>query len=284
MDPLSLVRLSPLMDRTSGIPEVRIGLIDGPVAFDHPGLQTERIRQIAKNGGCTRAESFACRHGTFVAGILTARRDSAAPATCPGCTLLVRPIFGETRVPGAGMPSAPPEDLAQAIHDCIDAGARLLNISAALTRSSYAGDLPVSRALDRAASRRTIVVAAAGNQGSLGSTALTRHPWVIPIAAYDRRGRPMNGTNLGRSIGSRGLGAPGEGITSLRAGGATLTLGGSSAAAPFVTGALALLWSEFPNASAGRIRFAALQASAFRRTTVVPPLLDAWAAYRAMRS
>ena len=93
----------------------------------------------------------------------------------------------------------------------------------------------------------------------------------------------MKDSNLGSSIGRRGLGAPGDRITSLGAEGGTLTLGGTSAAAPFVTGTMALLWSEFPAATATEIRLAATQASALRRSSVVPPLLDAWAAYRAMR-
>ena len=47
-------------------------------------------------------------HGTYVAGILAARRGSGAPAICPGCTLLVRPIFLETASDNAEMPSATP--------------------------------------------------------------------------------------------------------------------------------------------------------------------------------
>ena len=38
MNPLDLVKLSQLMQLTSGKPEVVIGLIDGPVAVDHPDL------------------------------------------------------------------------------------------------------------------------------------------------------------------------------------------------------------------------------------------------------
>ena len=124
------------------------------------------------------------------------------------------------------------------------------------------------------------MVAAAGNQGTLGSSAITRHPWVIPVVACDLRGRPMNDSNLGGSIGRRGLRAPGDGITSLGAEGQPLTLGGTSVAAPFVTGATALLWSEFPSATAAQIKLAVTQASTPRRASVVPPLLDAAAAYQ----
>ena len=92
----------------------------------------------------------------------------------------------------------------------------------------------------------------------------------------------MNHSNLGSSIGRRGLGAPGDGITSLGADGKPLTLGGTSAAAPFVTGTVALLWSEFPNASAADIKLAVTQPYSGRRNTVVPPLLDAWMSYQSL--
>jgi subtilisin family serine protease len=285
MTPLDLVRLTPLIDRTSGRPEVTIGLIDGPVVMDHPELANQHIREIPGNGNatCTQANSTACLHGTFVAGILSAKRGSAAPAICPNCTLLVRPIFAETTAANGDMPSATPEKLAQAILDCIEAGARVLNMSAALAQPSMKNERTLEEALDQAARRGVIVVAAAGNQGTLGSTAITCHPWVIPVVGYDLQGRPMNHSNLGNSIGRRGLGAPGDQITSLGAEGKPLTLGGTSVAAPFVTGAIALLWSEFPTATATEIKLAATHARIPRRTTVVPPLLDAWAAYQTMR-
>jgi subtilisin family serine protease len=285
MKPLELVKLNALMERTTGRPEVRIGLIDGPIAIDHPDLAGGNIRPVSRtlSGVCTLANSFACEHGTFVAGILSANRGSAAPAICPDCTLLVRPIFTETKAANGEMPSATPEGLAGAILDCIDAGASLLNISAALAQPSLKNERALTEALDRAARRGVIVIAAAGNQATLGSSAITCHPWVIPVVAYDLQGRPMNHSNLGSSIGRRGLGAPGDRITSLGASGAPLTLGGTSAAAPFVTGTIGLLWSEFPTASAAKIKLAATQAYTPRRTTVVPPLLDAWAAYQVMR-
>ena len=72
--------------------------------------------------------------------------------------------------------------------------------------------------------------------------------------------------------------APGDAVTSLSAGGQPLTFGGTSVAAPFVTGAIALLWSEFPAASAAQIKLAVIQTSKSRRATVVPPLLDGVAA------
>jgi subtilisin family serine protease len=183
------------------------------------------------------------------------------------------------------MPSAKPEELAEAIIDCLDNGARVLNVSAAIAQPSSKSERALGQALDEAARRGVIVVAGRpAIKGTLGSTAITSHPWVLPVAAYDLAGRPLGQSNLGGSIGRRGLGAPGETITSLGTDGNPLTSGGTSAAAPFVTGAIALLWSEFPGVSAGAMKLAVTRTLLVRRSTVVPPLLDAWGAYRSLLS
>jgi subtilisin family serine protease len=284
MRPLDLVNLTALMELADGgRREVIIGLIDGPVATNHSDLVAENIRDISesKSGTCTQADTFACMHGTFVAGILSAKKGSPAPAICPNCTLLVHPIFAETNSGKADIPSATPEELAAAIIETIEAGARVLNLSSALAQSSSKGERKLDEALDQALRRGVIVVAAAGNQGTLGSSAITRHPWVIPVVACDLQGKPISYSNLGSSIGRRGLTAPGDGVTSLGVDGQPRTFGGTSAAAPFVTGAIALLYSEFPSASAARIKLVVTQAFAPRRT-IVPPLLNAWAAYQTL--
>jgi hypothetical protein len=55
-----------------------------------------------------------------------AKRGSAAPAICPGCSLLVRPIFRETNSGNGKMPSATPQQLALAIVETSGGGARIL--------------------------------------------------------------------------------------------------------------------------------------------------------------
>jgi subtilisin family serine protease len=280
---LDLVALTPLMARANGRPEISIGLIDGPVALDHPDLAAENIREVPGKlpAACTDVRNAACTHGTFIAGILHAKRMSVAPAICPGCTLLVRPIFSEAPANGEQMPSASATELADAIFDAISAGARVINLSVAVEGQSPAGGRSLQEAIDFALRCGVVVVAAAGNQGAVGGSVITRHPWVIPVVAYDLRGRPMGISNVGASIGRCGLGAPGEAVTSLGMNG-PLTMGGTSAATPFVTGAVALTWSEFPSATAAEVRSAVTQAAAPRRTTIVPPLLNAWVSHQAM--
>ncbi len=281
-NPLDVVNLTPLRQLSSGRAETKIALIDGPVATDHNDLSGTNIREIPGqlSGTCTRANSIACMHGTFVAGILSARRGSGAPAIAPGCTLLVRPIFAESASRNRDMPSATPEQLATAIIDCVAAGATVINLSAALVKASARGERKLQEALNHSARRGVIVVAAAGNQANIGSSLITRHAWVIPVVACDLLGRPIGYSNFGNSIGRQGLSAPGHGVTSLGAEGSPISFGGTSVAAPFVSGAVALLCSEFPNASSAQVKFALLRGRAIRRAAIVPALLDAWAAYQ----
>ncbi len=286
MTPVHFVRLSELMKRSQGRTEITVALIDGPVAMDHLDLAGSRIREIPGKlkGTCTRTDSVACTHGTFVAGILSARRGSVAPSICPGCTLLLRPIYAEAADDNRQIPSATPEELADAIIDSIDCGSHVINLSSALVRPSPKGDFKLQQALNHAAHRGVITVAAAGNQREVGSSAVTRHPWVIPVAACDLQGKPLRESNLGNSIGRRGLSAPGLDITSLGTNGKPQIFAGTSAAAPFVTGAIALLWSEFPGATALEVKLAIMQSGVPRRSSITPPVLDASAAYLAMAS
>lgn len=289
--PRAIAEFDCLMWSTQGEAHIRIGLIDGPVALDHPERAADRVTVLPGTlpANCAGAGSLACDHGTFVAGILHARRGSAAPALCPGCTLLVRPIFAAEMARGhpaaatAEMPTATPQDLAAAITEVVAAGARIINLSAALDDPFSDAAGAVRQALDQAARRDVIVVAATGNQGSVGCSAITGHPWVIPVAACDHGGRATGLSNLGSSIGRRGLAAPGQDITSLRAAEGMMTLSGTSIAAPFVTGAVALLWSIFPTTTAAELRRAVLGTGAGRRG-VVPPTLDVAAASRILAS
>jgi subtilisin family serine protease len=177
------------------------------------------------------------------------------------------------------MPSASPAELGKAIIDVVSAGAGVINLSAALAQPSGKGERQLTEALDYAASRGVLVVAAAGNQGTVGSSAITRHSWVIPVVCCDVQGKPAAESNLGASMGRRGLRVPAASITSLGTNGQSQTLGGTSAAAPFVTGAIALLSSEFPAARAGDLKIAITRCGRQLPNTILPPLLNAWAAY-----
>ncbi|GLF97212.1 S8 family serine peptidase [Streptomyces yaizuensis] len=277
MEPLDQVGLTRLRERTTGRPSVVVALIDGRVDPAAARATVRELRPGTRPGApdaCGR-DDVCCAHGTFVAALLAA----APGGICPGCTLLVRPLFTDQAAsgrPGTCLTGVRTGELATAITEAVDAGAHVLNLSLAQPAPSPSGarDGALETALDHAADRGTIVVVAAGNQGRVGATVLTAHPWTIPVVAYDRTGRPLPQSNLGRSIGRDGIGAPGDRIT---APGSRACLSGTSAAAPFVTGTAALLLSAVPGATPAAVRYA-LTHTPGRRTSVVPPLLDAWTA------
>ncbi|MEE1836664.1 S8 family peptidase [Streptomyces sp. SP17KL33] len=281
MDPLELVRLPPLMARTSGRPEIVIGVIDGRVAPDHPAFAARAVRELgpATDTGRCRRTDVCCAHGTAVAGILVADGGVA-----PRCTLLSRPLFTDRPAdggPATCLSGVRTGELARALTEIVDAGAHVVNLSMAQPAPSGIRDHALEEALDHAAARGVILVVAAGNQGRLGSSVLTDHPWVVPVTAYDRAGHPMPQSNLGRSVGRNGVGAPGDRVPGPVTDGRPLVLSGTSAAAPFVTGTVALLRSAFPRATPAAVRYA-LTHGPGRRGSVTPPLLDAWSAYTAL--
>lgn len=282
MDLLRLVGLEPLMSATPVNRAISVAVVGGPVDRSHPDLNGARIRVIEKGSAAeSKPDDPGCRdHETFVVGMLAARRGTLAPAICPGCDLLVRPVFQR----GVGSaPSTTSGELAEAILDVVKAGARIVNLSVSLESTSVRRRCVLEEACDAACRRGVLVVAASGNQGRVGASTLVRHPWLIPVAACDASGRLHPRSNVGPSIATLGAMAPGVGILSTVSRGRYARRSGISYAAPFVTGAAALLWSLVPSASAAELRY--VIAATARRTdrTILPGLLDAQQAWSLLR-
>jgi subtilisin family serine protease len=153
-----------------------------------------------------------------------------------------------------------------------------------IPQPSPKGQDKLEKALNYAADHGAIIVAAAGNQATFGSSAITRHPWVISVVSCDGNDLPKDESNLSNSIGRRGLRAPGQNITCLGTNAKLRTFNGTSVAAPFVTGTIVLLWSEFPDAHAADVSLAITRCGQQPRDTLIPALLDASAAYQVLAS
>ncbi|NET46285.1 S8 family serine peptidase [Okeania sp. SIO2B3] len=279
---LEFINIKQLLAATSGRAEIVVGIIDGPVQGDHPDLQAASIRALpaAPEVICQTKESIGCVHGTFIAGILCAQRESQAPGLCPDCTVLVKPILCDL-ADLEQCPKVTPENLASAVKEVIDAGARVINLSLGLPTTSLQEQPVLQEAFDYAFQKGVLIVGAAGNQGRLGRVALFDHPWTIPVAACNMQGELYSKSNSGISVGKSGLMAPGVDIVSTYSGGGYTQMTGTSAATPFVTGTIALLWSLFPQATAGEIRRAILRPD-IRRKSIIPPLLNAEASWRTL--
>ena len=282
---------------TRGRRDVRVAVLDDGVDLAHPYLRPAAAAErdfVADDRYGRPAGDDA--HGTAVAGILCADGPQAA-GLAPGISLVAARI---ARGGSHGYWLSDDFDTAEAIDWCaVEAGADILNLS-------WGGGPPadaITRALERAAAsgrggRGCLLVAAAGNsQSALDYPAAL--PGVLAVGAsnpWDRRktrrsrdGEHWWGSSHGDNL---ALLAPGVSIltTDLRGRrGFSPTLvydafSGTSAAAPFVSAAAALVLSRYPQLTAARLR-RVLEESASpvdggRRSTHGHGRLDAAAALR----
>jgi subtilisin family serine protease len=288
MNPLVQTKLISLMNTTTGHPDIIIGIIDGPVDLSHPAFQGAMIRTVKDSQAieCKNANDIACGHGTFITGILCARRGLPVSGICPNCKIILNPIFTKEVTNskinnGTTLPSATPDELATAIIETIDAGAKIINLSLGLSTSSLRVYDKLQYAYNYAVQKGVIIVVAAGNQGNIGNISLIKHQWLIPVAACNENGILDPMSNFGPSIGTRGLMAPGVNITSTSSTGGYTMSSGTSVAAPFVTGTLALLWSIFPKKTASNLKFSI---SKQNKRSIMPSILDAYSAFLILKN
>ncbi len=281
MDELSLVHLPALMSLSTGRADVIVGIVDGPVALDHPDLAQATIKSFPGWGvGCRDPRSVSCQHGTSVVGILAASRQSQPPGIAPECTYVLRPVFTEN-TPAGEMPTAAVREVAEAIVDCVHAGAHIINLSLAVSGGGFTSDQMLRAAMDFASQRSVLVIAAVGNHRVIGGNMdVLRHACTIPVIAYSLLGQPLPQAHIAASIGRSGLGAPGKDVFGLASSGGTAVFTGTSIAAPFVTGAAVLLRSIYPAVAASEVKHALISTRAGQQRSIVPGLLNAWAAYQ----
>jgi subtilisin family serine protease len=182
-------------------------------------------------------------------------------------------------------PSTVPNELSDAIIEVVKGGAHIINLSLGLSTSSLTIYPTLQEAYNYARKHQVIIVAASGNHGNIGGISLIDNQWIIPVAACNESRLLDPTSNFGRSLGLRGLIAPGVNIRSTSAGGGYIQMSGTSFAVPFVTGGLALLLSIFPKASAADVVMSIRPSvsSSGHRKSIIPQLLDIESAYNNLK-
>jgi subtilisin family serine protease len=186
-------------------------------------------------------------HGTHVAGTIGAVGNNSIGVT--GVQWKTQLMALKTlSADGYGTMS----DAVAAIEYAIENGASVINASWGSGGYSSALD----DVIEYAESKGLIFVAAAGNSSK--DTDFTphypsslKHGNIISVASITEGDDLSTFSNYGDS--SVDLGAPGSSIVSTYIGNSYLSLSGTSMATPHVSGATALLWSEFPERSAQEI-------------------------------
>ena len=140
--------------------------------------------------------------------------------------------------------------VADAITYAVDNGVKLINISV-----SGSEDSAVEKsAVDYAASKGVLIVAAAGNQQQTAPRYPAAYPSVLSVTAIDSTGALWASSNTGSTV---DVAAPGVSLATLfYPGGGYGTWTGTSFSTPVITSLSALLMSAYPNATPDNIRAA----------------------------
>ncbi|MCC6483961.1 MAG: S8 family serine peptidase [Armatimonadetes bacterium] len=258
---------------TTGSPNVVIAIIDTGIDYTHPDIQDKvwiNAGEIPNNGidddnngyvddwrgwnflgagsndpmDDNSEQGLAIHHGTFTAGVAGASSDNGegiAGVSWDSPVMALKVIGAD----GSGLE----DDAARAVVYAADNGAKVINMS--LTGE----DAPLlHQAVDYAWSKGALVVCASGNENLSTPTYPASYQHALSVGAtneYDERCTAADWLSGGSNYGDYlDVMAPGNNILSLTDAvepGGYYTLPGTSAAAPFVSGIAALIWSVHPD-------------------------------------
>lgn len=224
---------------TTGRVTVLVAMIDSGIDLGHPEFAGRIVTGYDYiNQDLVPQDDYG--HGTHIAGIVAAAGDNAAGVAgmAWGVRLLVYKALDNTGV-------GPASFVAQAVLDAVARGARIINLSLALTAPSET----LRSALQHAFANNTVIVGATGNNS--GPVAYpAAYPEVIAVAATTHWDDWTGYSNYGPLV---DLAAPGgsasDPILSTWLNGSYAWQYGTSVAAPAVAGVAALMRSLNPRLS-----------------------------------
>ena len=272
---------------------VGVAVIDTGIAGQHARLPRRRARSSSRvianavTNPDARTAGDAYGHGTHVAGIIAGNgwnRSSTDPlrgkyvGIAPDANLISVKVSDDTG-------DASVLDVIYGLQFVVDNKAayniRVVNLSLeSTTVGSYKTD-PLDAAVEAAWFKGIVVVTAAGNRGSAAdavSRAPGNDPYVITVGAYDDQASNADGDDSRPAWSSRGITAdgfakpeihaPGSGIVSTLApnsafasmcptcivDGQMIRAGGTSMAAPMISGTVALLLQWFPQLTPNQVK------------------------------
>jgi len=167
-------------------------------------------------------------HGTMVAGII----HLVAP------TAQIMPVKAFRDDGSANL-----LDIVRAIYFAVDNGARVINMSFSMPNAS----VELTKAVNYATNHGVICVSAAGNSGQETLVFPAAYQNVIGVASTTNQDARSAFSNFGAALVE--LAAPGENIVTVYPGGNYAVVSGTSFAAPFVSGGVALILQLNPRLS-----------------------------------
>jgi len=222
---------------------VKVCIIDTGYNIDHEDLPKDGVTQTDVGYGSAFVDNDG--HGTHCAGVIGAigGNERGVAGVIPDENLFSFHIIKALNDQGIGTASV----MLRAIQGCIDSGSKIISMSigggldSAIFRDEY----------ERAYNEGLLLVSASGNKGEPVYDYPASYASVISVSAVDRYSNRAGFSNYNDQV---ELMAPGVSIKSTYLSGGYRSLSGTSMATPFVAGAIALVWSFFPECSNHQIR------------------------------
>jgi thermitase len=225
----------------SGSSDVRVAVVDTGIDRTHPDVGARVVRSLTWTGNSL---TDFIGHGTAIAGVIAAIPDNAVGGAGTAFNASLINVKVQRDGDDEGVSCA---DAAEGITSAVDAEANIINVSFGSPGSCAAE----RAAVDYAASRGVLVIAAAGNDGASVPNFPAAFSNVVSVAATDNGDRRASFSSFGSSWVD--VAAPGVRLwTTLPVAGSEIGaaygyVDGTSFAAPVVAGIAALIWSSVPD-------------------------------------
>ncbi len=304
---LALMNMPQAWGIEQGSPAVTVAVVDGGVDMQHPEFRSRlwrNVGEIPRNGIDDDGNGYVddingwdfsdaptlpgsgdwtvrdnepedeIGHGTHVSGIIAAAANNGIGIAGIAWRCRLMPLRADFKYGGGGYLQN--DDVAAAIVYAADNGAQVINMSWGDTVNAFI----IEDAIAYAYARGCVLVAAAGNDGAVGSLYPAGLETVISVAGIDAERQLYIDSNFGATI---DIAAPGDEILSTDLDGGYQNLSGTSMAAAHVSGVAALVLSANPDYTNAEVQETLISTAGplFISRLVGAGLVDAYAALTA---
>ena len=220
--------------------KIKVAIIDSGIDYSDDIQVAERKNFVPDEDKVSVLYEDGSGHGTSVAGIIAAKDNQVGiTGINDNVELYSAKVLDRNN-------QAPISRVIQAIDWAVEKQVNIINMS--LGVSSYSSAL--HEAVKRAKQNGILIVTAAGNGGKIEYPAAFKE--TIEVGSIGPDGKVSEASSIGNML---DLVAPGEQILSTSAFEGVMASGGTSMAAPHVTGIASVLWEQDKNVSADFIKY-----------------------------